>query len=200
VLLNAGRDSAAGAAGRRALALEPDRAITLHTLGLNAYAGRRYDEARRWLDSAVAVDPGFYRAYALRARVLLQFGDVAGARRDAEVAVHTGAGDPSVGEGALALVEAATGDTLGARLLVDRRLREASSPKPWAGLENNRYTLAGALVALGEHERALDYLEQIRPRNGFLWLQLTTPEFDPIRDHPRFRRLIEESRPPGAQR
>lgn len=194
VLLFSGHDSAAGVAARRALALEPDRAITLHGLGVNAFAGRRYGEARLWLDSAIAVDPAFYRSYAFRALVRLQLGDVVGARRDAAAAVQTGAGEALLGQGALAMVEVRAGDTLAARARVERLLSEAPSPTPWAGVQG-WHAVAGALIALGDHERALDYLEQVRPRGPYLWFWLSTPEFDPIRQHPRLQRLIEEARP-----
>jgi len=54
---------------------------------------------------------------------------------------------------------------------------------------------AAALVAAGESDRALDVLERIRPHGAELWAALRAPWLDPIRDHPRFRRLVAESRP-----
>ncbi|PYP01525.1 MAG: hypothetical protein DMD61_01305 [Gemmatimonadetes bacterium] len=52
-----------------------------------------------------------------------------------------------------------------------------------------------AFVALGEPARALDLLEQVRPRGARLWYYLESREFDAVRANPRFRRLAEESRP-----
>jgi len=52
-----------------------------------------------------------------------------------------------------------------------------------------------ALIALGDHQEALDLLERLRPRGTWLWDQLQYPELDAVRAHPRFERLVEESRP-----
>ena len=52
-----------------------------------------------------------------------------------------------------------------------------------------------ALAALGQHERALDFLERVQPRGVLRWDVLKAPEFDSIRSHPRFQSLVGESRP-----
>src|SRR6266571_1644078 len=52
-----------------------------------------------------------------------------------------------------------------------------------------------ALVALGNPDRALDLLERVRPRGARLWFYLRSAEFDAVRSNPRFRRLVEESKP-----
>ena len=57
---------------------------------------------------------------------------------------------------------------------------------------------AAALVAANESDRALDVLERTTPRGAQLWASLRAPWFDPIRDRPRFQRLLAESRPPNA--
>jgi tetratricopeptide (TPR) repeat protein len=71
-------NSAAADQFRQALAIEPDRPMSLVHLGWIDMARRRYGEARRWLDSAVAVNPGFFQAYMERAQLRLAMGDTAG--------------------------------------------------------------------------------------------------------------------------
>jgi hypothetical protein len=56
-----------------------------------------------------------------------------------------------------------------------------------------------ALVAMaGERDRALGLLERVRPRSAWLWSYLVLPGFDTIRSDPRFMRVVEGARPPGA--
>jgi hypothetical protein len=96
----------------------------------------------------------------------------------------------------MAVVELRAGDTLAARRrvepLVDHLLasHQATEFDAWLGIP---------LLALGEGERALDLLE-LAPRGPWLMWILRLPEFDVLRDNPRFHRIVEESRPPTAQK
>src|SRR5437773_5177806 len=83
-----GDDSGAVQAFHHALQLDPDRATTLTLLGIQASVAGRYDEALRWADSALSVDPGFYDAYVSRGFYRLFLGDSAGAHADAQVALQ----------------------------------------------------------------------------------------------------------------
>ena len=58
--------------------------------------------------------------------------------------------------------------------------------------------LARLGAALGQPEVALDALEQL-PRDVLTWSLIHQPLFAPLRDHPRFVRVREESRPEGAE-
>jgi hypothetical protein len=55
--------------------------------------------------------------------------------------------------------------------------------------------LSQGLASVGERDRALTLLERVRPRSEMLWFVLRWPEFDPLRDDPRFQRLVEETKP-----
>ncbi len=188
-----GEDSAAVAACRRALEIEPERPITLVQLAELSLFRRRYEEVRGLLDSALVVDPGFPFAYAFRATVHLHLGEAAAARADAQTAVRLSPGFSFPAEAALALVDVRSSDTVAARSRVERLVREAGDlDRPTSEM----YWLGTALVALGEQERALDLLERVRPRGARLWYHLRSPEFDSIRAHPRYQRLVEEARPP----
>lgn len=185
-------DSAAVLAYQRALALDPVRPITLAGLAYAAIHARRFEEARRWADSALAADPGFALAYVARARILLQLGAaVAEARSDAETALRLG---DQVGGGAvLALAELRAGDSLAARARVDALVRGIAHPtRPT--VREGEY-IGAALIAVERVEEALALLERVAPVGVLLWDSLRLPEFDPIRSHPRFQRLVEESRP-----
>jgi len=77
-------DSASLDALRRALALDPARAITYHDLSLTYYVMGRNDRALATVDSAVALDPdGPFHAW--RAVYRLAAGDTAGAVADARL-------------------------------------------------------------------------------------------------------------------
>lgn len=172
-----GADSAAVRSFRQALALEPDRAITLHGLGFLYLLTRDYATARRWLDSAIAVDSALAPTWLRRSAVRLAQGEPIGALADARRSTALGLADPAWN----AIVAAATGDTTEARALLD------GPGDAWAR--------AGLLVALGRHGEALDALEAVRPRDIGLWSALRLPNLDPIRGDPRFQRLVEETRP-----
>src|SRR5438034_54392 len=174
VLTNHGEYAAAVGQYQQALTIDPQRGTTLTGLGMVSLRRREYAAARAWLDSSLAVDPGFYPGYVRRAEARLLLGDTAAARSDAETATRLSAGDPLLGEAVLALVEARAGDTLSARARVGRLLREVALLEQRV---RGGAVLAMALIALGDHQAALDLLERLRPRGTWLWDQLQYLEF-----------------------
>lgn len=196
-LLWLGDDSAAEASYRRALKLDPVRRTTLRFMALLRLLQHDYADALRWADSAVTVDSMFLQAYVDRARTHRLLGDTAGARRDADVMQRFAtAGTMRWTEVARVLADAAAGDTLAARARADRLFQAmaAGDPSgPHLSFRENVY-LAYALVAAGEPDRALSTLENARRWGLLLAGLLRAPEFDVIRDEPRFRRLVEETR------
>jgi len=147
--------------------------ITMILLGDAAFLERRYQEASRWTDSALTIDPGFHDGYAMRGLFRFYLGDSAGARADAETALRIAPGEPSFEQTVLALLDVRAGDTLAARVRVNRLLTEAGD-RADLNLFYGRHA-AAALVALGDHERALEVLERIRPRSGRLGFFLRSP-------------------------
>jgi serine/threonine-protein kinase len=93
---------------------------------------------------------------------------------------------------ALALCYARMGRTEEARAILAEILR------PAAGGYASPYFAALVLIALGELEEALDYLERaLEERSPLLVWVGERPVFDPLRDHPRFRRILERLRLPN---
>lgn len=188
-----GDDSGAVEAYHRALAADPARPVTLLNLARVSYAGRRFAESLRWIDSTLIVDPGFYAAYDLRARVLLALHRVPDARRDGEAAARLGAGIPAMLYGTLALLDVHGGDTTAARRQLDllwSAMQDRQRPTPTEGLG-----AAMASIALGDTAAAVDVLERVCPHDGLFWFFLRMPEFDAIRAHPRFQRVVASTRP-----
>jgi len=140
-----GNDSASLQSHHRALALEPNRAITLHGLGFTHLLLRDYAGARRWLDSAIAVDSGLAFAWLRRGEVRLATHDHAGALADLRRAASLGVANLPL----MAIVAAATGDSAPARALLQTEL--------------TGWQRAQALIALGRHSEALDVLEAATP-------------------------------------
>lgn len=188
-----GDDSTAANLYQRALALEPERPVTLANLGDLYFRRRRYREAVRWMDSALIMQPGFTGGLERRSLFRLYAGDTAGARLDAETALRIGAGATGAAEAALAMVEAREGDTAGAQARVARLMNELPGSGSLTASVELRF-LTRALVVAGHPELALEVLDRVHPRGGHFWLDLQSPVFDAIRGDPRFRRLAGEWR------
>jgi TolB-like protein/cytochrome c-type biogenesis protein CcmH/NrfG len=103
----------------------------------------------------------------------------------------------------LALVASALGDKVASRGFVERAMAANSIEKDPANGLQSLEVLARVAVETGDYERAIAVLEQIlsRPGSGALatgvpltyaLLQLD-PMFDPLRQDPRFQKLVEQS-------
>jgi TolB-like protein/Tfp pilus assembly protein PilF len=199
ILMSMGHDSAAAEEFRRALALDPLRAISLDNFGTMRYMEHRTDEALRLVDSSVAADPQAYYAYVDRADMRLTLGDVAGARADVAASVRTRPVDYIVSsEPLVATLEALDGDTVAARARLSRviaQLPDPAHPDYTAG-----QWIALAYLRMGDRDRALGVIESVRPHGINLWYVMRDPGFDPIRGTPRFRALVEQIRPPAETR
>ncbi len=189
--MSAGMDSLAEVTLQRSLAIDPARAITLETIARIAFRTGRLGVARRWLDSAIVVDPTFANAFSARGRVRVLQHDTAGALSDANAALHVGVQGSGYAFGAVpVLVAAGRRDEAAASVPpAERELADVLDSPTFGAL----YVLA--LVSLERRDEALAALERIRPRAFELWGQLRTPEFDPIRNDPRFQRVVAEARP-----
>jgi DNA-binding SARP family transcriptional activator/TolB-like protein/tetratricopeptide (TPR) repeat protein len=194
-LMALGRWNEARAAYQRAIDLEPDRAQTYVSLGSIERKEGNVDLARRLYDSALVVDPG--AAYARSARALLRLaaGDVAGALSDAETAVRTTQGYAVPPRAMLAAALAMSGRLAEANREIDAARAAMADPNV-PGPTDARW-LGSALIAAGQTDEALTLLERTRPRGAWLWFYCTASDFDPVRSHPRFARVMQDARAGG---
>ena len=195
LLHNLGETDGGMSHAHRALEIDPRRAATIAEFAEWANRQRRFDEARQWADSALGVEPGYSWAYSLRTRASLQLGEITEALSDARLTLRFSAGDSVVAQSALAMAHLHAGDTVAALGWVEMALNQFRRTGGHVTEFEKAGWVAMALVTLGQDEQALQLLERVRPRGVLFWDDLKAPEFDPIRSHPRFQRLVEESRP-----
>jgi tetratricopeptide (TPR) repeat protein len=176
------------------LALLDDRGdpATLVALGVLHLRARRYHDACRALNAAVAHEPRYAEAYAERALARLHLKDIRSAYGDAETAVRLGAW--LTGTVAQVLADVDARDSAGARTriaaLIATQSREVAHPSVWEG-----HYLAEGYAALGKDDRALELLSHAAPRGASLWLALQDPAFDRLHGESRYASLIDDSRP-----
>ena len=181
---------------RRAIAIEPDWASPLMSLGSLVARSGKYDEGLRWLDSAIAVDPSSSYSFAARSTTRTAAGKVALALEDARSAVRVAAGYRVPPLAAMAIALAASGDTVNARHWADSTFR--SVPDTTRLSATDALYVAAAFVRTGQTARGLSMLERSSPENAWLWFYMTSPLFDGVRTDKRFVRVSERAKPPGA--
>lgn len=182
---------------RRALRIEPHRAMTLVPLSSLALKQGRVDEAVALADSAVRADPGVSYAHVYRGVIALETGAVERALTATASALRV---DSSYSIPALAIrarALARAGDTVQARDQL-RRARESLEPEEAPSPTAARY-IASALAELGARGEAVQLLERARPRGAYLWFYLLSPEFDALRSDARFQRIINEAKPTTSE-
>jgi len=199
-LAEAGRMDAALEGWRRTVALDPRHLEGLAFLALGHYWQRQYDSAQRWVDSAVAIDPGYLLARTAGGAVAVELGRPARARAGFEAARRLSTDVEVVNAWAgLALAEARAGAVGPARTTLARAQSLATFYDP-APLHTAVY-LAHAYAALGDADRAIAWVRRYEPRED-LHFQLhlrCDPPFDPIARDPRYRALLTMPRPPAGE-
>jgi tetratricopeptide (TPR) repeat protein len=183
--------------GEAASHIEQARRADPVSPAINAYlpyiylAGREYGRALQEAQRAVDLEPHAPLAHWHLGRAYLFSNHVERAVGALERAV-TLAGPASMWEAELSYARARAGDHPGAlRLLselIERARRDYVSP----------YDLAVAFTGIGDHESALDHLEQAFTQRVMRIVGLGDPEFDGLRADPRYRRLLDRLRLPGG--
>jgi len=174
--LGAVSDSASLDALRRALAVDPARAITYTDLALTYYRMGRNDRARSMADSAVALEPdGPFRS--VRVLFRLTAGDTAGAVADARLT-------PS-GFCSLAVLAAIAHDSAAVRAV------EAMGTQSVCG---GSYPLNRVLYLMwtGRHEQAVQYFVKCGPSLSMRW-RVRLLVLAPLAEDPRIQALRAES-------
>lgn len=160
--------------------LEPSSLIIQTDVAQILYYARRYEEARAQVEGVIALDPTFAQAHRVHSAILIALGryDEAVSAIQESVRIDGWTDDPRV---AYALARA--GRHAEAREVVERVV---AAPHP-----NAPYFLAEAWTALGDHHRALLWLERAyAARRVDVALIKVEPKLDPLRDEPRFDELL----------
>jgi serine/threonine-protein kinase len=152
----------------------------------------RYDEAALAAARAIELDPGDARAHATLGWAYLKQGKTEDGLAELERAVAL---SPENVQwlAQLAQAHAMSGQEAAARSIL-RQLEQRAA----AGFVSP-YHLAFVHTGLGEHDRALDLLERaLDEGSGSVHGLSGSLLFAPLREHPRFRALVERINPPGS--
>jgi serine/threonine-protein kinase len=187
LLVGLGRFDEARVEAQRAVQLDPLSLIMQVTLGDVLYFTRDYDRAVRTLRGVLDLNPEFPTALTDMGRMLTETGDYdeAIACFQRALRVFGNIGKPS---GGLAYALARAGRVDEAR----RAVAELEATLPPAPASAGRHAIAVVHLALGDRERALEWLERAH-RDGdraLVWLKVH-PRLDPLRGDKRFERLID---------
>jgi serine/threonine-protein kinase len=174
-----------------ALALDPLSLVFNTTLGLVLYMARRFDEAERQLRATLEIDEGFPPALVALAETLGQLG------RDDEAVrlLQARPAEAIENRGFLGAHLARAGRVDEARAILDQLVDSES------GGGVSKMLAAQIHTCLGESEKALDLLEQCAAERSarLIWIGVR-PLLDPLRDAPRFQRILDRLRLPNVGR
>jgi serine/threonine-protein kinase len=185
LLSSKGRHAEAIVEGHTAVELDPGSISARRALGWQYYYARRYDQARFHLERAVAMNPNSEETYRVLGHALAVAEQVEEAERVLREAVQM----PEAGSytrASLGYALARRGKQVEARgvlaQLAEEREHGYVSPVAFATIH----------LGLGEIDQALDWTERcFDDRRGWLCYLTVNPLMDPMREHPRFHRIVE---------
>jgi tetratricopeptide (TPR) repeat protein len=170
-----------------AIEYNPASALVYTDLAHYHYYARDFARGHGYLDRALAIDPQFGRAHALRALLLCQSGAAADAVPMLEVMAEQHGSDDPVLHGLLGYAYALSGKHGRAHDQLDRlqqMQRERYVPVEYSAMIH---------IGLGQHDRAVDLLEVALSRRSSSMIYLgSEPLVDPLRGMARFQRIIAE--------
>jgi len=166
----------------KAIEHDPLNTVVNHALGQVHYLARNYEQALEAYEKALSLDPG---DPSLHFSVAL----VEGARGNLERALDLDrralqlSADASIFLGAYGYHLALAGRQEEARAVLDRLgARESEFP----------FDVAVVLIGLGRYDEAIEHLELAYVQRSSQLVYLPhSPDFDPLREHPRFQALLE---------
>ena len=180
-----GRTDEALALARRATAVDPVSSVTATQVGFYLFLQRQYPEAIAVLERAMQVDTTWWQ----RMPVTLGRAYLAMGRPEDAIREFRRAGlESSHGFEAPALLAYAlgiAGRTGEARTLAAQYVERArgSSARP--------LDLVAVHLGLSDTAQALDWVERLPDDRGSRFFLLGDPMFDPLRDSPRFQRVLQ---------
>jgi TolB-like protein len=182
------RNAEARAQYEAALAVDPARPVTLRTLGASLGA-----VGRRFLDSAIQLEPSYGPAFGWRA-FARDSTDTTGIRADMERERARITPEARIEETASVIqLLLALRDSAEARALLSSTLQLLAPEGP---LGMRSAGLASAVLALGDQPRAMRIALRLGPRGAKLWFAFMGGRTDLSRFPPEVRTMLEESKPP----
>ena len=175
-----GRFGAGLEATRRAVVLDPLARASYGLFGRALYAARRYEESVVAFADVISLDPGFKSGYGERGLSFYGLGDLERARASCEIKP-----DHWASQQCLAVVY----DKLGRHTDAEAELAKLKA----AVGDSAAYQYATIYAQWGNTAKALEGLETaLRLRDpGLIYLK-TDPLLDPIRQEPRFQKMMRE--------
>src|SRR5687767_7513399 len=168
---------------RRAVELEPYTATINWSLGLGLGFARRYEESIAQFQKTLQIQPDFALAEGNLTGIYIQTGRY----DDAIALVQKHLEKPERRNGALsnlAILHAKTGRLAEAQKTLELLLVESKS-------QNSPYNIARVYAALGENDKAMEWLERAVERRSFsVWFVRADPFLDPLHNDPRFPELL----------
>jgi eukaryotic-like serine/threonine-protein kinase len=183
-LMTMGRQAEAIEKMKSTQELDPLSLIISVAIGWANYMARRYDQAIEQLRRTVELEPHYPVSYWILGIVLRKMGQLELAINEGEKGVKLSGGSPLM-SAALAQTLASAGERAKAIQILDdlANLAKEKYVSP--------YFFAGIHICLGEHDRAMEFLEQCyNERCHWLIYLHIDPCMDPLRSNPRFRDLL----------
>ncbi len=183
-----GKHDAALLEGHTALELDSASVSIRRAVGWLYYYARRFDQAREHLSRAIEMNPMAVESYRMLGSTLALQGNVAEAERVLREALTL--------EGAAAYSKATLGWLLarsGNREAATELLRELDAAREQGYVSPVAFAILH--IGLGNLQDALDWSERAYDeRRGWLAYVNVNPIFDPLRNEPRFRSLVQKMR------
>jgi DNA-binding winged helix-turn-helix (wHTH) protein/tetratricopeptide (TPR) repeat protein len=168
----------------RAEQLDPLSTSATTDVGRIRYFRREYDQSITELVHSIDLDPYYERSHTRLGEVYAVVGDYPRALHEFEVAAQLSTPDPYL-EGFTGYVEARSGKPKLAREKLARLIERSHREYVPA------FSMALISIGLGDHVRALDWLEQAyRERSEIFSFAKVDPLLDPERSDPRFEALL----------
>jgi serine/threonine protein kinase/tetratricopeptide (TPR) repeat protein len=183
-LMTLGRNAEALTRMKKSLELDPLSLIINVAIGWAHYHARQYDEAVAQLLRTVELDPNYPMTYWILGLIYRETARYDLAISAGEKGVSLSGGSPLM-RAALAQTFATAGAAQEAIQVVDE-LNELAKQRYVAP-----HFFAGIYVGLGEHERAIEYLEKSCAEHchWLIYLRID-PSMDDLRSDPRFQDLL----------
>ena len=183
-LMTMGRYDEAIARMKKSQELDPLSLIVSVAIGWAYYMARRYEDSIEQLRRTIELDPYYPMTYWILGLLLRKMERYNEAIDEAEKSVAFSNGSPTMRAG-LAQTLALAGEPTKAQQILDDLLK-LSQQKYVAS-----YFLSGINLGLGQHDRAIEYLEKAAEEHSHWLIYLhIDPGMDALRSNPRFQDLL----------